>query len=267
MLQAHSPLWHYLWLAPNILAFALVVCLWRKPVRKQYPFFVSYLLFVGSENLCLYWTDLSPGISAYTWWKLVWVGAIVEGLLKFAVIAELVKHLLDPWPSIAKVGRNFVTVAGVILIFTAALTAAYAPPDPSHWLVSGAHVLMQTIYLAQAGLILCVFLFAAYFRIPWSRTGFGIAIGYGFVWSQHLAIWALIAGSVVRDQDWVDFVNMGSFHLCILIWSYCLLVVKEKVPSTSLVLPENNLDVWSRELEHLLRKRSEPAERELERLL
>ena len=65
MLQAHSPLWHYLWLAPSILGLALVVCLWGRPVRKRYPFFVSYLFFVAVEQFSLYWMDISPAFSAW----------------------------------------------------------------------------------------------------------------------------------------------------------------------------------------------------------
>jgi hypothetical protein len=261
MLHAHSPLWHYLWLAPNVLGLFLVVCLWGKPVRKRYPFFICYLVFVSVEQLCLYWMDISPAFSAWTWWKAFWVGAIVEALLKFAVIAELLRHLLHPWQSIAKLCRSAVTVTGVILIFGAAVAAAYAVQDTPHWLVGGGHALQQTIYLAQAGLILSIFVLAAYFRIPWDRTALGIAIGFGLVWCEHLAIWALISGGVVRNQPWVDLANMATFHVCILVWFYRLASAKHEMPSASPVpLPDHNLELWNRELEHLLGKRTESVE-------
>jgi hypothetical protein len=267
MLHVHSALWHYLFLAPNVLALALVVCVWGKSVRKLHPAFITYLLFLAVEQFCLYWMDLSPRVSAVTWWKAFWVGAIIEALLKFAVIAELLHQLLHRWPSIAKVGRNLITVAGVILVFTAAVLAAYAAPDTVHWLVSGGHILEQTIYIAASGLILSMFVFAAYFRIPWDRTAFGIALGYGIVWSQHLAIWALIASGIVRYKDWLDFANMATFHVCVLVWFYYLVFAKQEVHSPAPALPETNLLAWNRELESLLGRRSEPVERELERLL
>jgi hypothetical protein len=261
MLQAHSLLWHYLWLAPNVLGLVLVVCLWGRPVRKRYPFFISYLLFVAFEQFCLYWMDISPAFSAWTWWKAFWVFAIVEGLLKFAVIAELMNQLLNPWPSIAKVGRNFVTVAGVVLIFAAAIAAAFAAPDTPHWLVTGGHVLQQTIYVAQAGLLLSIFALVAYFRIPWDQVSFGIAIGFGLVWCEHLAIWALISGGVVKNQPWVDFANMATFHVCTLVWLYELVLAKQELRSPAPpALPPSNLDLWNRELERLLGKRTESVE-------
>lgn len=267
MLRLHSALWHYLWLAPNILGLVLGVCLCRKPISKRYPFFIAYLFFGSLEQLALYWMDISPAFSAFTWWKAFWVGAIIEALLKFVVISELLRELLNPWPSIAKLGQKIVTSAGVVLMFTAAVVAAYAAQVTPHWLVGGGHALEQTIYLAQSGLILCIFLVAAYFRIPWNRTGFAIAIGYGFVWCEHLAIWALIAGGVVRNQDWTEFANMATFHVCVLVWFYYLVFAKQEVPFVVPRLPENNLVAWNRELESLLGRRSEPVEHELERLL
>lgn len=265
MLQAHSFLWHYLWLAPNVLGLILALCLWQREVRKRYPLFTCYLVFVALEQFCLYWMDISPRFSALSWWLAFWVGMILEGLLKFAVIAELLKHLLRTWPSIANLGRSVVTIVGVVLVLAAAVVAAYAAPDRAHWLVSGAHVVLQTIYIAQAGLIVSIFALAAYFRVPWERTSFGIAVGYAVVWCQHLAIWSLVADGVVRNQVWVDFANTATYHVSMLIWFGYLLVpakswefLKRPKPVSFAASPaiaissREELDLWNRELERLL---------------
>ena len=46
---------------------------------------------------------------------------------------------------------------------------------------------------------------------------------------------------------------MATYHFCVLIWFYYLLVPR-KITGRSLRfrLPENNLDVWNRELERLV---------------
>ena len=263
MLQVHSPLWHYLWLAPNVLGLILAVCLWRGEVRKRYPLFIGYLAFVAVEQFCLYTMDVSPRFSALSFWIAFWAGMILEGLLKFAVIAELLKQLLRTWPSIAELGRTVVTIVGVVLVLAAAVVAAYAAPDRAHWLVSGAHVVLQTIYISQAGLIVSIFALAAYFRVPWERTSLGIAVGYAVVWCQHLAVWSLVAGGVVRNQDWVDFANMATYHVAVLIWFGYLLVPEKSwefrrrakpvsFATSTAVASREELDLWNRELERLL---------------
>lgn len=263
MLQVHSPLWHYLWLAPNVLGLILALCLWQGETRKRHPLFVCYLIFVAFEQFCLYWMDVSPRFSALSWWVAFWVGMILEGLLKFGVIAELLKQLLRTWPSIAKLGRTVVTMVGVVLVLAAGVVAAYAAPDRAHWLASGAHVVLQTIYIAQAGLIVSIFALAAYFRLPWERISFGIAVGYAVVWCQHLAIWSLIAGGLVRNRDWLDFANMATYHVAVLIWFGYLLVPEEvwglrkrpkpvSIATSTAVASREELDLWNRELERLL---------------
>lgn len=253
MLQAHSPLWHYLWVAPSVLVLALSVLVWRRGLQKAYPTFFTYLLFTGLEGLSLYFLDISSNVSPILWWLIFWGATILEGVLKFALIGELLRHLLRPWGSIAKVGRNLVSGAGILLVLFAAIAAAFATPDNTHRLVEGGHVLSQTLYLTAAGLVVSTFILAAYFHIPWDRTTFGIALGAGFVWCEHLAIWALVTGGVVRNRGWEDIANMAAYHVAVLIWSYYLLAPHRiKVPKRAPGIPEHNLEVWNRELERLI---------------
>jgi len=268
MLQAHSFLWQYLWLGQSVLALVLAIGLWRNKLRQKYALFFSYLLFLAFEQACLYFLDLSPKVSGITWWAAFCAGTIVEGILKFAVVAELLQDLLKPWPSIAQVLRNFVSGTGAALVLLAAVAGAFTAPDGAPWLIGGAHVLLQTIYFAQAGLIVSVFVLAAWFRIPWDRHTFGIAFGFAVAWCEHFGVWALIAGGLVRNKDWVDFANMATYHVSVLIWCYYLLVPEkipapdhrrlapvDSLPAFSAALPQNyeeTLNHWNRELERLI---------------
>lgn len=253
MLQAHSILWHYLWLAPQILTLILCIAVFRSRMRREYPVFCVYLLFAGAEGISLYILDLLPFVSGVAWWRAFWVGTVLEGILKFILIGELLHHLLRSWTSIAKTGRNLVSGSGVLLVLLAATAAAFAAPDNAPWYIGGVHVLSQTIYLAASGLIVSMFVLAACFRIPWDRTTFGIALGAGFVWCEHLAIWALVSGGVVRNRGWEDIANMAAYHVAVLIWCFYLLVPhRMKVPKRAPELPENNLEIWNRELERLI---------------
>jgi hypothetical protein len=252
MLQAHSFLWHYGWIAPNILTVILAGLIWRHGIHKRYPAFFGYLLFASVEGLTLYALDLAPSISFTTWWYAFWVGTIMEGIFKFVVVAELLHHLLHPWPSIARLGRNLVSGAGVLLVLLAAVTAAFAAPDNTPLCVGGAHILSQALYLTEAGVIVSIFVFAACFKIPWDRTTFGIALTFGIVWCEHLAVWALIAGGVFRNRGWEDFANMGAYHLGILIWFYFILVPQKITTKSAVIFPDHNLEVWNQEVERFL---------------
>ena len=47
---------------------------------------------------------------------------------------------------------------------------------------------------------------------------------------------------------------MATYHLCVFIWFYYLLVPAKATVKPKVSLPENNLAVWNRELERLLQQ-------------
>jgi hypothetical protein len=253
MLRAHSLLWHYLWLAPDILQLGLAVFIYRRGLQKRFPVFFAYTIYEAIETFTLYAIDVTPWFSGEIYWRAVWISLIVGGLIKFAVIGELLRQLLRTWPALAKTGNQLLTAAGVALTFIAALAAAHTTTDNPHWIVGGGEILQQTLYLIQCGLVLFLFIFAAYFKLTWDRVAFGIAVGFGLVFSQHLAGWALIAGMHLPNNSvGLAFLNMATYHIAVLIWGYYLLVPERKPITSTASLPENNLAVWNRELERLL---------------
>ena len=100
-----------------------------------------------------------------------------------------------------------------------------------------------------------LFVTAGYFRLGWRRPVFGITLGLGISACVHLATWAVMAnGGLADKRHLLDMLNLATFHVCVLIWFYYLLV-PEKVSTTSAVaLPEHNLELWNRELERLLQQ-------------
>lgn len=255
MLQAHSILWHYLWLAPDALQLILAFFLWRRNLHRLFPLFFAYAIYEALQAFALYALDVAPSIGAETYWKAYWIAVIVEGLLKFAVIGELLRRLLRSRPALTKLSKRLFGCVGASLALLSAVAAAYTTPHNPHWLVAGALLLQQTVYVVQCGLILFVFLFAAYFKLTWDRLTFGIALGFALVFCQHLATRAVeVSLALPNDGVIFDFLNMATYHIAVLIWCYFVLVPPRKSSTSAVSLPENNLAIWNRELERLLQQ-------------
>jgi len=255
MFRPHSLLWHYLWVAPNVFLLALGYLIWKRGLHRRFPAFFAFAALSAASELAVYLADVSPSVSAGTFWRVVWVSLLVEGPLKFVLIGEIFAQVFDAYSSLARLGRQLIRGLGVVLVLAAALLAAYAPMD-SVLIVSGAHVLEQTIYLVESGLLLFIFLFAGYFSLQFSRPVLGIALGLSVSACVHLATWAIIANGELPDSRRIilDFLNMGVYHACVLMWFYYLLVPEKVVAKSAVPLPENNLAVWNRELERLLQQ-------------
>ncbi len=255
MLQAHSPLWHFLFVAPNVFLLVLATFLWRRKLQKRYPVFLVFAFVMAVEQLTVYAADVVPSVGPFTFWYVFWAGLLLEALLKFAVIGEIFGHVFGTYPSLAKLGKMLISGVGGLLVFVAAVIAAYTPKDNVYWIVSGAHVLEQTIYIIESGLILFLFAFAAFFKVHWERKPFGIAVGLGTSACIHLAVWAVAAGAnpSARARSFLDFPNMAAYTVSVLIWSFYLLAPEKRViPAAGILVPGNNLEIWNRELERLL---------------
>jgi hypothetical protein len=257
MLQAHSLLWHYLWVAPDLLLLLLAALMWRREHHKQYPIFLIFAVATATGSFAVYAADVIPSVSGNTFWHIAWASLLVDALVKFALLGEIFSRVFGLYPSLAKLGKSFITGVGVVLVFLATLAAAGTPKDNINLIVSGAHLLEQTIYLIECGLILFLFVFAAYFKLAWSRSAFGITLGLGVSASVHLATWALMANGKFPAQYriFLDFLNMAAYHVSVLIWFYYLLI-----PGKNISRPEDpppsghDLEIWNQELERLLHK-------------
>jgi hypothetical protein len=255
MLQAHSLLWHYLWVAPSLLLLILAFGLWRRQLHRQHPYFLAFVLASALEQLILYVLDITPSVEPLTWWRVFWLGLIAESILKFALLAEIFAHAFRPYIAIVRLGKRAIGTVGVLLIFGSSLAAAFTPVDGLFGIVSGAHILEQTIYIIECGILASIFGFSFYFRIGMPTNDRGIALGLSISACVHLATWALAANNSLPNDSRVvlDFINMATFHLCVLMW-ICYLLLPRKVTASAVqsAIPENNLALWNRELERLL---------------
>jgi hypothetical protein len=255
MLQAHSFLWHYLWVAPNLLLPVLAVLLWRRGTARRFPAFFAFAILSSLGQLALYAADILPSVTAATFWRGYWADLVLEGILKFALIGEIFGLLFGTYASLAQLGKTLIRGAGIVLVFAAAMAAAFAPKNEVFGILSGANLLEQTTYLIECGILVSIFIFSAYFRLSWPRQVFGITLGLSISACVHLATWALIDNGGLPHSTRVilTFVNMATYHVCVLIWIYYLLVPHKIAKKSAVPLPENNLDVWNRELERLVR--------------
>jgi hypothetical protein len=254
MLQPHSLLWHYLCVAPYALVFVLALFMWRRGLHREFPAFFCYALYEAIGGTILYGVDVSPSASAAFYWWTYLCFSILEVFIKFVVIGEVFTHLLSRYPPLARLAKILISGVGVVLVFTATVIAAYANPT-TFWLISATRTLGRSVSVVQCGLILFLFVFAAHFHLNWRRSVFGITLGFGVAASVHLVCWSLLADWLIGQKSYfLDFLNMATYHICVLIWFYCLLVPQKSATTSTVLLPENNLDIWNRELERLLQQ-------------
>jgi hypothetical protein len=254
MLQPHSLLWHCLWLGPCVELAALALLMRKRGLHREFPAFFVYAVLEAAGGATIYAIDLSTRVSATVFWSSFLLFQVVEGLIKLVVIGEVFTHLLRRYPSLGKLAKVLISSVGAVLVFSATIIAAYANPTP-FWLISASRILGRSLSVVQCGLILFLFIFAAYFHLRWQRPVFGITLGLGISASVALAVWALMAGWLFGPKSYLlDFLTMATHQVCVLIWFYYLLAPgkSDSRPGGPPLPPEHQLEVWNHELERLI---------------
>ncbi|MGD0760922.1 MAG: hypothetical protein ABR921_18640 [Candidatus Sulfotelmatobacter sp.] len=246
MFQPHSLLWHYLDAAPCILLLLLAVIIYRRSLHREFPIFLIFAIVQGVTMLALYVLNVTLPLSwAPFWWKANFVHLLIEVALKFAVIGEIFSQLLKPPSQFAPVIANSLR-------------------------------LDLADYVIQCGMLLCILLFAAYFHLAWGRLASGIALGLGLAGSVQLGTWAVWSNLALslHQIHLLDFVNMGVYHVSVLIWFYYVLTTPKVTRMDKLGDDDDYYDdrdssgqdlsgederqhdlvVWNRELERLLKR-------------
>ena len=94
---------------------------------------------------------------ATTFWYVDWADLVLEGVLKFVLIGEIFALLFGSYAALAQLGKTVIRGAGIVLVFAAAMAAAYAPKNEFFGIISGANLLEQTTYLIECGVLVSIF--------------------------------------------------------------------------------------------------------------
>jgi len=237
-----------------LLSGYIAFLLWKRGSHRELRSFFLYAAFQFVQWAVLYPIDLIPAVPAPYYWRAYWLSSLIESAIAFWVISDIFADVSGSYEALAQLGKLLIRWAGAILLIVATAVAAYAPIENRFWIIPACHILHEAMYIVVSGLILLLFACAAYFRLTWKRRIFGIALGIGFSACVHLAIWALAdnGGLAESVRNVLDFVNLASTHVTVLIWYYYLLVPQKAVAKSAVPLPDGNLAVWNRELERLL---------------
>jgi hypothetical protein len=255
MFQAHSCLWHYLWVAPNLLSALLAVMLWVRDLLGQFRTFFLYACYNTTQWAVLYTIDLNQSIAAIYYWIALCACLVVECILLFLLASDIAADVFGSYAAVARFGKLLIRWGcGILLLVATVVMTHAAEENPAAQLIPASHKLQLGMSVVVTGLLLLLFGMAAYFHLRWDHRFFGIALGLGIIASVHLATWAIMAnGKMTQHRPLLDMFNMAAFHVAVLLWLYYLLVPRPpRVHPPLASLPDNALAAWNRELERFL---------------
>jgi|SRR5450432_4029583 hypothetical protein len=246
-------LWYYLWIAPHVLQTVIVIVMIRRKHYKQFPMFFSYNCFEIVQFTSLFVAGHIPSASR-KYYLIFATGAALSTILRFGVVYEIIVQLFRNYRSLHTLGKVLLRRAAVVLLLVAASFGALRSGGGFDRLMLGVSIVDRTFSVVLSGLLVCLFLFSKYFGLSWRSIAFGIALGFGIFASVELASSAIRSQVGLLGNQILDFVTMGTYHLCVLIWLFYMLAREEPPKYNSGGLPEHDLETWNEELQRLIKK-------------
>ena len=251
-MDAHSFLWHYLWLGPHLLQFVVAAVMSRRKLIRQFPWFFAYCLIEGAQGTLLFTLDHTDSISVYQWRIALWIARGVCIFLRFGIIYEVCSHLLRRYPGLEQLSKFLFQCALVVLLLMAVFVTVHSPGAEGPRIVMALFVVDRAVSLIQGGLLLFLFIFASIFGLSWSDYPFGIALGFGLYSAVVLATSAFDAQlGEGAGAALLDSVVMGAFQFAVLIW-LAYLWAPESSREKVRAVPHLELEKWNAELQRML---------------
>ncbi len=237
-----------LWLTPTLVRAVIAVFMIRKRLYREFPAFFAYTVYhLLRTGVLLLLIDRSPWGYFYTYW----IGTILSFAVGFAVIYEILGHVLRPYKALWSLGRKLFYGVGAVTILMGAAAAFGASSTLDHnALMAWIFATMRGLRLMQCVLLAFLILFSTYFGISWRQHTFGIALGMGLFASVELA-----ATAARSDVGWIGDGTYGLVtrvgHACAtLIWAaYLLRPEPTRLPAER--VPRHPVEEWNRALQEM----------------
>lgn len=256
-------LWYYLWVAPHILQGIILFAMARRKLHRQFPMFFLYTAFETLQFAVLFWKGYSDPHFGDGYTRLYSLGLAVSAAIRLGVIHEVFSQVFRNYPVLSATGRVLFRGSVVLLFALGVALAASTPVNGAASFNFPTHILDRTLSILQCGLLISLFFFSKYFSLSWRSPVFGIALGVGIFASVELATSAVLAQvgysahiglDPAKMGMYLDLIKMGTYHCCVMVWMFYLLVPEHRPSLTLRAFPKHDLEIWNRELQRLLQQ-------------
>jgi len=251
-----AAVWHAIWFARVALLPVLLTVIIRRRFYRCFPAFSTYVAYSTFAGFAFIFLNYSPRISGNQYFEAYVVHGALATILEFAVIYGLFTAKLRQFPQLRAGGTTAFRWATIFLLMVTIALAWLLPSRSPFPPMSIYQVLQRTVDSLGSGLLLFLFAFFAYFRLPWRSQEFGIALGLGLLVSVD------VAGMAIHSQIDSGVFNLysnlytifteGAELLSVCLWLFYILKPEELDSRSPTPLPAHDLEIWNQELQRFL---------------
>lgn len=197
----------------------------RENLLRRYPLFYVYVLSVFATELIRF--------SVFRWrgdyyLDVYWLTQFISLLIGSAVIFEVYRAGLGPFPGAARMARNL-----LLIVFAGAFAKALANPSGGTlwWLAQTSEALERNLRVVQSLAILTLVCLSLWYAIPFGRNLRGILCGYGLFVAMTIVRLELVP-YYAQIKDYWPYLQAISYLVVLGLWVSALWA-SERVPKAN----------------------------------
>ena len=216
----------YLWVAPHVLLALVAAFMFRSHRYRDFPVFFGYLLFEILQFCVLFSLGRLVNVSVSTYQQIDMFGRAGSIVFRFAIVQELLEASVAHSPSLRKTAAWMLKCAAVFLALLASVFIGSVYSWNVRRMIFPAYAVNHALNLVQCGLLAFVFLWHRFLRLKMRSFVIGIALGMGLVASLDPVL-AALDNFRAMDSLLVNLLQLGAYHVSVLIWLYYATVKQE----------------------------------------
>jgi hypothetical protein len=199
------------WMGILLEALLLVRGLQQKLLRR-FPVFYAYILFVFLQEFLRF--------CAYRWFvghysQAYWGTEFFSLVIGSAVIFEIYRVALRPFPGAATVARALLCIVFAFVFLKALANTAFSLPS---WFAQASEYLERDLRIVQGLAILALVILFVWYAIPFGKNLMGILFGYSVFVAMSILQLTLLPHLPDRILDLWSYLQPASYLLVLVLW-------------------------------------------------
>lgn len=238
------------WFAALLLQATLAGILAFKRMYRRFPLFVCYSVASMVSTLTLYLLVLFR-VSYAAFSRIYWFSEALGLFLGLALVSEIFRHLLNPYPALRRLATQVFRGALIFLILLGCVVIWAQPHGDPNRIRTALLIMEQAGRILEVGLLLFLFLFASVFGLHWRQYVFGIALGLGIFVTVELVAVTMRVQYGPAALSMFRIIRTISYNSSLFIW-IAYILAPELATSPAEVPKRAQLEQWNKAIMELI---------------
>lgn len=200
------------WRATTAAELILLATLVLRKLYRSYPFFTAYVVSILLQSVGMFYLYRQPNLGSDTVWNIAWGTQAAITVTRLLALVELTRKILARYTGIWALARRLIVCVGLcVIVYALAFSRGH-----SQWVILN---MVRGSELAMAAIIVTIFLFARYYRLPIASLSRALAVGLCLYSVFYVIDYSLLEKGFKRHAEMWNFLGILTFLASLLLWT------------------------------------------------